>query len=154
MGVVTRHTGSGLVLAEYASDEAAVMRALKQIDGRFSLWPPDAVSPYYRVVCHVSDWQDARVICTWMDENGRPLPLSSGILAEVDRLRLDARNKPVDADTANEQRRERLDNEKRARGEAIMDDHRPKVERGRTSVSFGPLTRLSEYTRPLPRKAA
>lgn len=145
MSLITRSTAGGLVVAEHAQDEKAVARALRQIDERFTLWPPDAMSPYYRVYCRVSDWQESVCVCTWMDEQGQPLPLSSGLLNEVDRLRLDARNKEIDADTFNRLRSERIAKEKADRGEAIIGEHRAKVERNQTSVSLTDVRRKPEW---------
>lgn len=145
MSLITRELGGGLVVAELGMDGAALQHALAQIDDRLMLWPPDGMSPYWRVACRVSDWQEARVVCTWRAPDGSPLPLSSGILAEVDRLRLDGRNKEPDADEFNRQREEQVDREKRARGEAIVEDHRPYVERSRTSVSLADTRRKPEW---------
>jgi hypothetical protein len=55
----------------------------------------------WRVMCHVSDWQPALSVCTWADEYGRPLPLSSGILELVRKLRPENRYQRVDADEHN-----------------------------------------------------
>lgn len=146
MSLIQRECG-GLVVAEYAQDELQIQRALKSIDDRLVLWPPDGMCAHYRVARNVSDWQEPEVICTWMDAYGNPLPLSSGLIDTVDSLRRDARNKSLDADVFNAKRTEDLERDRAERGQQIIEEHRPKVERGRTSVSFGPLTRLSEQPR-------
>lgn len=148
MGLVQRRTGSGLVLAEQAQDEAAVTRALKQIDRRLFLWPPDGLSPYYRVVESRGDDREAEIICTWMDDATlAPLPLSSGLIDRVDRLRLDARNKGIDADAFNALRSERIQAEQQEIALEIASDHRAKVERQRVTVSLGANTSLPYYQR-------
>lgn len=143
MSLIQREHG-GIVVAEYAQDESQIQRALTQIEDRLILWPPDGMCPYYRVARNVSDWQEPEIIASWKDTNGNPLPLSSGLIDEVDRLRRDARNKGLDVDAYNAKRTEDLEADRAARGQQIIEEHRAKVERGRTSVSFGPLTRLSE----------
>lgn len=143
MSLIHRERG-GVAVYEYAQDENQIQRALKAIDDRLVLWPPDGMCAYYRVARNVSDWQDAEIIASWKDQNGNPLPLSSGLIDEVDRLRRDARNKGLDVDAYNAKRTEDLEAERATRGQQIIDEHRPKVERARTSVSFGPLTRLGE----------
>jgi hypothetical protein len=137
--LVTRAHESGLVLAEEASDEARLSRAIKQVDDRYVLQrhPASVEGGYvYKVYCIVSEDQPALCILTWSDEKGNPLPLSSGLVEEVKKWRPenrdrrgpneDARNAQIRAET------QRLREEQLA---AISEDHRPKIERGRVSVS-------------------
>lgn len=152
MSLIQRERG-GLTVLERSMDAQAIQRALKALDDALILLPPDDYrGPYWKVYQHVSDWQDAVCVYTHMDEAGNPLPLSSGLVNEVDRLRKDGRNKGLDADQHNAQRELQIEAEKAERGQAVVEEHRAKVERGRSSVSFGPLTRLSETPRPIKRK--
>jgi hypothetical protein len=103
VSLVTRQTESGLVLAEQAADGAGLRRALKDIDRNLVLWPPDAMSPYWRVLERRGDDRPAETILTWMGMDATPLPLSSGILDEVQRLRKDARNRGLTVEERNAQ---------------------------------------------------
>lgn len=141
MTYVSRLTASGVVLQELAQDDAGVQRALTQIDDRFVLWPPDGHSPYYRVMCRVSDDQPALPVVTWMDANGDPAPLSSGLIDEVQKWRPENRSRRVDADEHNQRHVEQAQRLQEEHGQAVIDDHRAKVERGRVTVGMS--------TRPL-----
>lgn len=151
MALVHRETGSGLVLAEEASDEAQIARALKQIDDRYVLQrhPGDVAGGWvYKVFCIVSEDQPAVCVLSWSDEHGNPLPLTFGLVDEVQKWRPENRDRRgPDADERNQQLRDRTDQVRRDQLAAISEEHKAKVERGRTSVSFGPLTRLSEIPR-------
>lgn len=146
-----RQHGSGLVLAEDALDEARVSHAIKQVDDRYVLQkhPADVEGGWvYKVFCIVSEDQPAVCVLTWSDERGNPLPLSSGLVEEVKKWRPESRGRRgPDADERNEQLRERNEQHRRDQLAAISFEHKPKVERARSSVSFGPLTRLSEIPR-------
>lgn len=132
MTLIQRYTESGFVVAEEAFDEARLSRALKQIDDRLVLQVRNGM---YVVVCCVSE-NHAPVICGWHDRYGQPLPLSSGLLEKVHQLRVDARNKPIDADEHNRRHAERLEADTQERLAAIRDEHRPYVERSRVQVTL------------------
>lgn len=132
MTLVRRTHESGLVLAEHAQDEVGLGRALKQIDDRLAL---QFRPPYYVVVCRVSD-NYAPVIATWMDLYGQPLPLSSGLLEKVQSARLGARNQPLSVDEHNARRDAEIERDRENMYEALRDDHRATIERGRTQVTF------------------
>jgi hypothetical protein len=133
---------------EQSFDEARVSACLKEIDDRLSLWPPDATSAYYRVVQHVSDWQSAVVVVTWMDADREPLPLSSGLVDEVQKWRPENRGKRgPDSDEINERRVEQARRTQDEVVAAVKDDHRAKLERGRVSVSMGSMKRKPAYQR-------
>jgi len=119
-------------LAEEVQDEPGLRRALKQIDDRLAL---QFRPPYYVVVCLVSDHY-APVIATWMDLQGRPLPLSSGLLEKVQQARLGARNQPLSVDEHNARRLAEIEKDRDNTYEALRDDHRPVIQRGRTQVTF------------------
>jgi hypothetical protein len=152
VSLITREVAGGLVVAEHGMDAQAIQRALKQIDDRLILWPPDSVNAYWQVYSRVSDWYPPTPVAAWMDDYGNPLPLSSGLIDKVNRLRLDAPNKGLSVDDHNALRAERIERDREQRGQAVLEDHKAKVERGRTSVSFGPLTRLSEQPRRIRRR--
>lgn len=120
-------------------DEAAVGRALKQIDPRFVLQkhPRGGVEGgwVYKVVFFASDTY-APVVFTWMDEYGTPLPLSSGLVETFKRLALDSRNREPDADEFNRRLAEQRAKERRDISEAIIADHTPRIARGRVGVSL------------------
>lgn len=120
-------------------DESAISRALKQLDGRLILQKHarDRVDGgwVYKVLYNWSDSHPPRIVLTWMDDHGTPLPLSSGLIDLTQRHMLGARNTGPDADEYNllhEQQAER--DAAAARGEVIA-DHQARLA-GRTSVSL------------------
>jgi len=141
--LVTRSLTSGLVLAERASDEAGIQRALKEIDDRYVLQANTSEllgELVYEVLCVWSEEHPPLKIMAWTDERGRPLPLSSGLVEEVKKWRPEARNRRgPDADERNERLREQTDRLRRDQLAAISGDHRGKVERDQVSVSIGTL---------------
>jgi hypothetical protein len=141
VSLVTRQTESGLVLAEQAADGAGLRRALKDIDRNLVLWPPDAMSPYWRVLERRGDDRPAETILTWMGMDAAPLPLSSGILDEVQRLRKDARNRGLTVEERNAQLEAAVAKERRDGMDALADEYRPYLERERVGVSMGPKPR-------------
>lgn len=144
MSLHHRATESGLVVAEEVIGEPALKRALTSFDQRLSL---QFRPPYYVVVCRVNDHY-APVIATWMDLNGKPLPLSSGLLEKVKAWHIGGRNRPETVDEFNDRRQAELERDKARALEAIRDDHRPYIERGRVQVSF------QDADRPKPRRHA
>lgn len=148
MTLVSRRLESGLVLQEHSQDEAQLQRALKQIDEDLVLWPPDGECSYYRVMCRVSDWQPAIPVVAWMDGQGNALPLSSGLIDEVQKWRPENRGKRgLDADAHNALHKETVRRLQDERGQEIIDDHRAKVDRGRVSVAMGAKTAKPSWQR-------
>lgn len=148
MSLVTRRTESGLILSEQEQDGAGLRRALKQIDPDLRLWAPDAMSPYWRVLLYRGEDKPAETILTWMDyETGEPLPLSSGVLERVERLRRDARNTGKSADELNAEHVERLRRQRDEDREAIGEEYRPYLERGRVGVGMSTLKRRPYWQR-------
>lgn len=151
MGFVTRQMGSGLVLAEQSADEAGLQRALRQIDDRLVLQKhPASVGGgwVYKVYRIVSDDQPAHCVCTWTDDHGRPLPLSSGLLDLVQSLRVEARDRRgPDADERNRRRQERVAKAHRDAGDSLVSEHRARVEKGRVSVGLGSSSKLAGWQR-------
>lgn len=152
MPLVERVTRDGLLVAEHGMDARSIQAALKQIDDRFQLWPPDGMSEYWRVYCRINDWTEAPCVATWMDDFGNPLPLSSGLIDKVNRLRMDSPNQGVSVDEHNAKHVQRVRDDREQRDHAIAQEHAPKLERARTSVSFGPLAKLGEHPTPIRRK--
>lgn len=141
MSLVTRISGSGLVLCETAGDEAQLGRALKQIDDRLVLQKhPAAVEGgwIYKVFVLVSDSHPPQCIYTWMDELGNPLPLSSGIVDEVRKLRRDVREQHglIDADEKNRRHLDAIHKRREEEAAEIIADHRARLERSQTQISF------------------
>ena len=125
-----RQHSSGLILAEQASDERAIGRALQQIrpDVALQVRPRDEEKGgvlVYKVV-HV---ESGMVMFTWMDDYGNPLPLSSGLIDEFQRRQLGARNTGlISDDEHNRRHREQIDRDRAERVEAIRDEHRNRLE--------------------------
>lgn len=147
MSLVTRQTESGIVLAEQAADGAGLRRALKQIDDRLVLWPPDAMSPFWRVLRRMGDDHPAETVLTWRDIDGNPLPLSSGILDAVQQLRKDGRDQGPTVDERNRMLEEAVQKERRDGLDALADEYRPYLERERVGVSMGPRPRRRYWQR-------
>lgn len=133
MGLVTRAHESGLVLAEDAVDEARLSHGLRQIDRSLVLQFREG---FYCVVQMVSD-DYAPVVFVWADEHGNPLPLSSGLLEELKKWRPEARSRRgPDADQRNEQLVAGVRKKIAAEREAVIGDHKARVEKGRMSVGL------------------
>jgi hypothetical protein len=96
---------SGLILAEEASDAAAVERQLKQIDRGLALqaWPRRDGPPIWRVVLHFAGDRPPETIASWVDRRGEPLPLSERLVDLVRSLDKNSRVEFVDADGKNQQ---------------------------------------------------
>lgn len=147
MSLITRQTESGIVLAEHAADGAGLSRALKQIDRNLVLWPPDAMSPYWRVLERRGDDHPAETILTWMGVDGAPLPLSSGILDAVQRIRRDGRGHGPTPEERNAELEAAVKKERRDGLDALADEYRPYLDRGRVGVSMGPKPRRRYWQR-------
>lgn len=141
MTYVTRVTESGLVLQELAADEAQLGRALKQIDHRLVLQKHASNVEggwVYKVICVVSDHY-APIIYTHADKFGNPLPLSSSLIDDFRKSQLrDVRERHgiLDADQRNERHVEAIQKTGRANDAEIIAEHRARLERSQTMVSF------------------
>lgn len=148
--IVTETRPSGLVVALDSMDEASASRALKRLDGRLCLQKHarDHVEGgwVYKVICFVSDTY-APVVLTWQDDQGVPLPLSSSIVDKVQSLMLGARNKPPSEDEHNERIRAVQEADRDALREAVLEDHKPYVTRGRVSVSLATMKKRPYWQR-------
>jgi hypothetical protein len=152
MGLVSRTHDSGLLLVEQSQEEAALRRDLKRLDDRLRLLQPAHVCPgtptgYWRVVRVVSDDRPAAPVLTWMDALGEPLPLTSGILDEVNRHRKDGRNFGPNADERNAALEDAVRREREQTREAIHDEYAPYLERERVGVSLGAHNRIPYWQR-------
>lgn len=128
-------------------DEARLSAALKLIDPRYCLQKHrrDGVEGgwVYKVICLVSDTY-APVVWTYMDEHGTPLPLSSGLLEQIQRARLDSREKGVAMEEHNRQRELRA---RKLEDELVADtirEHRARVA-GRLQVSLADVQRKRQW---------
>lgn len=129
-------TDSGLVLAERSADEAAISRALaeidpelvlvRQIDPVFNRWS-------WRVNC-VSPRGQYDLVCVWEDENREPLPLSSALVEKVKMLRRDSRAAYVDSEARNEIRRQEIAKQEERDLEASISDLEPRARSGRLPI--------------------
>lgn len=150
MPLTMRDTGFGLTIAEQSHDELSLTRALKQMDDRLVLQRhPGKVEGgfVYKVFKIVSEDQPAEAICTWCDEHGNPLPLSSGLLSKVESLRAGARGRGPDADEHNARLVADRERTREQALEAVVETHAPGIERGRLAVGFGSGTSKRYYQR-------
>ena len=98
----------GITVASHAADEQSVRRGLKQIDDRYMLdCVPSSRGMCWVVLCKVGSYTPPVVVCNWLADDGAPLPLSSGLVEKVKRLRVDSRFVQVDVEEENRKLRER-----------------------------------------------
>lgn len=152
MSLVESVHESGVVLVEETRDHSALRRALKQIDPRLRLLSPETVFPgtppgYWRVVCLYDQDRPAVPVLTWMTPYGDPLPLTSRILDEVNRHRLDGRGYGKTSDERNDDLKETVAKERRAQLDAIHDEYEAHLERGRVGVSLGATNKVPYWMR-------
>lgn len=129
MGLIHSRTGSGLIVAEYGADGAAVRRALKEYDRDLELLPPGvdvaggADRRHWRVYARVADDRPLAFVTAWADADGEPLPLSMRLLDKVKQQDRNSRSDYQDADTRNADVRER--NRRRSQEQALelVDEH-------------------------------
>jgi hypothetical protein len=125
MGLSYRQTDSGLLLAE---EESAVAESLWEYDRNLKLRSAvDAAGrTFWSVRAHVGGDIPDRLVCVWVDEQGNPLPLSSGLLELVKQLDPNTRSVYLDEDTRNERRRAEVEKVARQRDADLADDMIPK----------------------------
>ena len=104
MGLVVSELG-GLHVATHSADYRSVQAAIKQIDDRYMLDDVTGTGDWL-VLCRTGSETPPLVVCSWRDERGRPLPLSSGLVEKVKRLRADSRWTEPDPREMNEKLRE------------------------------------------------
>jgi len=106
-GYVYAEHGGGLLLAERAADTEAIRRALKRLD-RDLILTRDFDSRFgqvvYQVRHRVSADRPPLLVLEWRSADGRPRPLSFGLLDELKRQECRARELYAAADARNEQR--------------------------------------------------
>ena len=97
----------GLQVAEMSQDEKTIAAELKAMDRRLVLnRNPDESGRFcWDVHCIWSSDHPAVLICTWRDDNGNPLPLSSGLVEKVKSLRSGV-DTAAQAELANQRLRE------------------------------------------------
>lgn len=136
-----RQEDNGLVVAETITrDEAAVTRALKEIDPRLALQkePANVEGGWkYKVLRVWSEDQPPTPILTWTDQFGNPLPLTFGLIDKVKIHMLGFRGNDyyVSADEHNAKLEAAREKQKRDDLAAIRDEHLPRLQ-GRLSVSM------------------
>lgn len=143
MQVVEHPSVTGLLVAEDSVGEREVQRILRDYDPRLRLVPQrDEASQ--GLLWQVYYWngpdQAASYVCSWMDRDGVPLPLSSRILDKVQQQDVRTVGLPEDVNVLNARHRERVKLQQEQRLQDVADDHRPYIDRGRRSVSMGTRT--------------
>lgn len=128
MGLIHSRTGSGLIVAEYGADGAAVRSALKEHDRNLVLLPPGvdmggADRRHWRVYAKVGGDRPPVFVTAWADEAGNPLPLSMRLLDRVKEQDRNGRGGYRDADTRNRELREGLRRRSRQQALELVDDH-------------------------------
>lgn len=141
MQITESHSGSGLLVAEHAADHEAVARMLREYEPRLRLVPQRDEARrcmLWQVYEYLGPDREAFHVCSWVDTDGAPLPLSSALVEKVKSQDKRGRGEIVDVNAANQRHREKLNREQEARFDAVAADHAPYLDRGRRSVSMGP----------------
>lgn len=129
MGLIHSRTDSGLIVAEYGTDGAAVRRAIKDYDPNLELLPPgvDAADgadrQHWRVYARVSPDRPLVFVTAWVDTAGNALPLSMRLLDRVKEQDRNTRSTYQDADSRNAVLRRRRADESRAQADDLTSDH-------------------------------
>lgn len=127
--MIHRSLDSGLVLAEHGMDGAALERELRRRDPLLSLqgWPSsEHRCIVWRVVRDAGSERGPETVCVWQSESGEPYPLSSGLLALVDRLDRNNRGRYDSEDERNAERERERQKQISRSNEALADDWHPK----------------------------
>lgn len=139
-GLVTREVTPGLLVAEHGVGEARLQHDLEEIDPRFVLQkhPGEVAGGWvYKVFQIVSDDQPAICVFTWADAYGNPLPLSSGLVEEFKKWLPEARaRRGPNADEYNAALQEERRRDQQAQTDAILGEHRARIEKGRVTVGM------------------
>jgi len=123
--LVYSKTDSGLLVAEESAEGAAVARALRDHDSELRLVPQHSESlggRYWAVYRYAGSEKPAEPVCTWLGENGEPIPLSFGLVEKVKRLDRSSRDETPEADAANAALKVSNDRERDRRVEDLVDD--------------------------------
>jgi len=112
-------SGSGLYVPSQGSDETAVRRMLKEYDPDLRLVPR---GQHYSVYRYAGSERPAELVCTWADDQGRGLPLSSGVLEKVKMLDRNTRFKAPDADEQNAALKASKAKQQEDETQALVDD--------------------------------
>lgn len=129
MGLVHSRTGSGLIVAEYGADGAAVRRALKEYDRNLELLPPGvdvaggADRRHWRVYARVAGDRPLVFVTAWATDSGEPLPLSMRLLDRVKEQDGNTRSRYWDSDTRNRALREQQARRSKEQGLDLVDEH-------------------------------
>ena len=129
MGLIHSRSNSGLIVAEYGADGAAVRRALKEYDPNLELLPPgvDTVDGadrrHWRVYARVAFDRPLVFVCAWTDGAGEPLPLSMRLLDKVKEQDRNTRGRYQDADERNQALRDRATRDSRAQDAELVAEH-------------------------------
>lgn len=138
--VTESHTGSGLYVAEQAVGDDAVARLLREHDSRLRLvpqWGGAGRSVLWQVYAYNGPDRDADHVCSWQTPDGEPLPLSSRLLEMVQQHDRRTRGQTATVKELNEKHLAGVAKDRRNALDAVADDYRPYIDRGRTSVSLG-----------------
>jgi len=131
----SRHGDSGLVLAEFGQDEAAISKALRQHDPDLRLVPRHSEKfgkRYYAVYRYAGSDRPAEFVCAWTTDAGEPLPLSSRLLDLVQKLDRNTRGEYEDENARERKRREQLERQLAADTQDLIDDW--KARDGRSAL--------------------
>lgn len=136
--VVSRH-GSNLLVAAEAADERAIAHALAQIphpNGRLILDIDH--NEEYRCLEHKVRLKlstgEAPFVCSWRDDDGRPLPLSFALVEQVKQLMSGRGDSFKEAQEHNQRLRDRARQEMGDEIEAIAADMVPFIQGRRSST--------------------
>lgn len=138
MGHIFTKTDSGLLVAESRHHHDAVAAALRAYRDDLRLVPshdPKYETVMWKVYSYQGPDRPAIFVLPWADDDGRPRPLSMGLLDMVKQHDPNnTRRNFLDVDTQNQRLMEQRDRDRSQRARDIADDLRPALTKGRLPV--------------------
>lgn len=107
--LVESRSPSGLLVMQEGADYRSVLSALRAHDPDLRLVPqPCEGGTRWMVLRYQGSDRPADPVCSWVDDDLEPLPLSHGLVEKVKQLDRNTRGRIEDPDVANKRRLERL----------------------------------------------
>jgi len=137
MGLVHSQTDSGLVIAEESADEAAVARALKQLDPTLELTKqidPAYMRWVYKVHSCLGSERPPVFITDWRDKDGTPRDLTFSLVDRVRRLDRNSRSEALEADRMNDEFERKTLMRRQDELDALRSEYEPALKSNRLAV--------------------
>ncbi len=148
MSLVYTPNDHGLLVASTRASGGEIARMLKEYDRNLRLIPQFADGRQrWEVWFDRGPSLEAVFVFAWIDPDGTPRPLSTGILDEARRHDKISGERLKTADQLNEEHRERTEKERALIRENIEDDNRAYYERGKVTVALSTKPRAPYWQR-------